>query len=112
MRNPDEELERLKAVCAGAELWYEAENQPLVYLPDYGFHAIGKSHRMDALLCPRQHSSAGYPTRLFLEKKIGTGGNWNIFNVKGRSWHARSWEKVSADQPWINILAAHLGNFE
>ena len=105
--SPQDELEKLKAVCPEAELWDE-NGKPLVYMPDCSFFAGGKSHKMDILLSPRKHDSGGYPTRLFFHKKVSEQGNWNMHSVKGRTWHACSWDNVRADQPWMDILAAHL----
>lgn len=76
--------------------------------------SVGESVRhMDALLCSQEHS--GYKTRLFLAEPVegrqsinGQAANWTEHAILGRTWHSWSWQGVLADQPLLQILAAHL----
>jgi hypothetical protein len=107
MASADEELSKLKRKCKQAELWDEG-GQPLVYLPGLSVESDGTAHVVNALLCPRARDS--YPTRLFLSKPFPSKGqNWNVFNIKGLTWHACSLSGVPAALSWIEILANHLG---
>ena len=63
------ELDRLKALCPGAELWDEG-GAPLVFLPDMKVEASGAVHLVDLLLCPRARDS--YETRLFFSAQLPT----------------------------------------
>jgi hypothetical protein len=80
---------------------------PYVFFPVLKFDSGNTPHAMPALLCPANRD--GYPTRLFLEKKIPSrGNNWNVFQIRSRSWWACSWRDVPASLPWLAILANHL----
>jgi hypothetical protein len=99
------EFEKLKALHVGAVLLSEGGN-PVVYLPDFSFRAVGKDEKMDLLLHPSFHS--GYATRLFFQRRTAKEGNWNTHQVADREWWALSWKDVPASLPWTNILCAHL----
>lgn len=106
MSNPAAELETLKALCPEAELWEEG-GQPLAFLPNLQIKSDGAPHQTDGLLWPGPRD--GYETRLFLSRPFpAKGQNWNVFNIKGRAWHACSWNGVPASLPWLQILANHL----
>lgn len=105
MSDPARELARLRALCPGAELWQEA-GAPLVYLPGLQVESAGVLHPVDALLCPRERDS--YETRLFLSVQLPKAINWTLAIVMARTWHVASWRGIAADQPWLDILGAHL----
>lgn len=112
MIDVEKKFEALKRIFSSAELVFERE-EPLVLLPALKFPSGNSAHETDALLCPRQHSSASYPTRLFLETQPPKGGqNWNLFQVLGRTWRACSWNNVPATLTWTEILFAHLRAFK
>lgn len=84
-----------------------------VFIPDLPVQVGDAIHRMDALLCPQEHP--GYSTRLFLGQSIvgrdqikGKPANWTQHSILGRLWHTWSWQGVAANQPLLQILAAHL----
>ena len=106
MTDVNEQLATMRSLCQGAELWEEG-GRPLVFLPGLKVHSGGEVHTVDGLLCPRDRD--GYETRLFLSKAFpGKVANWNVFNIKGRTWHSPSWQGVSAKLPWLEILGGHL----
>lgn len=112
MKDVEQKFECLKRLFPNAQLAFE-RNEPFAFLPSFKFATGGRDHVTDVLLCPRQHASAGYPTRLFLEKQPPKGGqNWNVFQVLGRTWRACSWKDVPATLTWPEILFAHLGAFK
>ncbi len=106
------ELAKLQKVFPAAELWDEG-GQPLVFIPDLCFRSAGKIIQTDGLLCPRQHSSAGYATRLFLRHQVpNKGQNWAQHVIRGMTgWFSPSYENVPASLPWLEILAAHLRGY-
>ncbi len=99
------ELARLRALSPNAELWTEAGG-PLVYMPDLTVQSGGAKHKVDALLCPRPRD--GYLTRLFFSVPLGGGRAWTPYAIMAGNWFAFSWQGISADQPWLDILASHL----
>lgn len=99
-------LRALQLVCRGAELWEEGA-RPYVFLPRLKVEHAGKVEPVDALLAPRGDGS--YATRLYLDKPFANRGqNWRVYSILGRTWHAMSWNGVSAALPWLQILANHL----
>jgi hypothetical protein len=109
---PQAELAKLQKVYAAAELWDEG-GQPLVFIPGLCIRSGRAVIQTDAVLCPRQHSSAGYPTRLFLRQQIpNRGQNWAQHVIRGISgWFSPSYDRVPASLPWMEILAAHLRGY-
>lgn len=105
MNEYDAQVIRLRAVCPGAELWTEC-GSPLVYLPDMKVESANKVHAVDVLLCPRERDS--YLTRLFFSARLPADRNWQSFSLMARTWYAISWQGISADQPWLDILGSHL----
>lgn len=105
MTDHDKQLERLRALCPGAELWNEA-GAPLVFLPDLKVESAGATHTIDALLCPRARDN--YESRLYFSRQLPANRNWGAHNLMTRTWWAFSWQGISAGQPWIDILAGHL----
>lgn len=64
-------------------------------------------HVVDVLLCPRARDN--YQTRLFFSMRLPVERNWQSFSLMTRTWYAVSWQGISADQPWLDILGSHLG---
>ena len=101
-----EEVEKLRRLCRGAELWDEG-GQEIVFLPDLRFESSSGRREMDALLWPAPRD--GYESRLFLSEAIpARAGHNGAANIKGRPWYAVSWRGVSASLPWVEVLANHL----
>lgn len=110
MKNTESEFASIKHMCLAAKLLTEG-GKPCVLLPELQFQMAGVLGKMTLLLVPSEHS--GYQTRLFFEKKIeGRGQNWNQHRVVEKQWWAPSWQGVSADLPWLDILLAHLRSVE
>ena len=105
MIDADTNLARLRTLSAGAELWSEPSGT-LVYLPGLQVLSGGKTHVVDALLCPRARD--GYFTRLFFSEPLPVARNWTAYSILARPWHAISWQGVPAEQSWLDILACHL----
>lgn len=102
------ELRPIAALCDG-EVSYRTDNwRRLIYMQGLRFYAAGAERKMDALLC-LNHNNAAYPTKLYLAENVGAGVNWNeTAYLLGQQWHTFSWRDVGANQPPIEILAAHL----
>lgn len=68
---------------------------------------------LDALLCPQGRD--GYPSRLFLEKRVScrNARNWNATDVRilERNWFAVSWRVNTPNLRLAQLLAAHLEAF-
>ena len=80
----------------------------LIYMEKLRFLVGTKQCVMDAILC-LNHDNATYPTKLYLAENVGGGLNWNeSAYLLGRNWPTFSWRDVPANQPYIDILAAHL----
>lgn len=111
MSDVSKQLALVRGAYPKAELWSEG-GRNYVYIAGIQFESRAGKVRADALLCPGEHP--GYPTRLFLSRKIeGTGANFNSNAViGGRSWNAASWDNVPAALPWLEILASHLRAFQ
>ncbi len=106
MTNPAAEMANLKIMHAAAAFHTEG-GQPVAFLPQFGFTAAGRPHRMDLLLVPFAHSN--YETRLFFEHQIeGRGANWTQHRILERNWCAPSWNHVPASLSWTKMLSAHL----
>lgn len=103
--NAAEEVAKLQAMFSGAEALADGAHT-FVFLPRLQILS-GQLLERDALLCPHAHS--GYRTRLFLSAPIPRkGANWTRHVLFTRTWHTWSWQNISADQAWANILANHL----
>lgn len=112
MSDPHLKFEALQRIFPNGQLLFERK-EPFALLSALKIPSGNKEHVTDALLCPHRHSSASYPTRLFLEKQPPRGGqHWNVFQVLGRSWRGCSWDKVPASLSWPEILFAHLRVFK
>lgn len=106
MTGHSDEIARLRTLCSGATLWDEA-GEPLVFLPDLKVESAGAVHTVDALLCPRMRD--GYETRLYYSRQLPAPRAWSTHAVMAGSWSTFSWQGISASQPWLDILASHLG---
>lgn len=105
MRDPAEELDRLRALCPEAELWPEGGRHAAI-LPRFAFKHRGTAAVEDLLLVPFAHS--GYETRLFFRRQLTTDQTWHAHVVCGQTWWSPSWRGVLEDRPWTEILADHL----
>lgn len=105
MTDRSAQLARLQTLCRGAELWDDATG-PVVHLPEIKVESGGSLHTVDALLWPAGRD--GYDTRLFFSAKLPVNRNWQVYNVLTKTWHAISWNGISGNQPWLDILAGHL----
>lgn len=107
MKDAASQLQALRAVWADAELVGDGEKK-YVLLPNLLVKSSGRAKAVAALLRPWANGD-GYTTRLFFSERFSPkGANWNVFNILGRTWHACSWQSVSEDLPWLEILASHL----
>jgi hypothetical protein len=90
-------------VCFKAEGW-----RKLIYMEKLRFRVGSRQCVMDAILC-LNHDNPTYPTKLYLAENVGGGLNWHETGyLLGRSWPTFSWKDVPANQPYLDILAAHL----
>ena len=103
--NPTEELRGISDIWPEAQLRADGGN-PAIFLPQFHFESGGAAVTMDLLLYPQSHG--GYVTRLFFRSRLSRGPNWKAHFVCGETWWAPSWQSVSANQPWMSILAGHL----
>lgn len=104
----------LHALYPGAERW-EVFERTFVYIPGLVVQTTTGPMKVDALLSPHSVPQyGGYPTRLFVNCRLPDSEkakNWQPHQVLGEQWWAVSWQGVSSDQPWQQILAAHLHAF-
>jgi len=108
MLRPIDEMEDLRRICPGAREMSEGGVE-YIFLPELKHPCAPGT--LDALLCPQQHSSGGYPTRLFLSVNLGKWPNWSTHTILSRNWHTWSWNSVPADQRLAQILAQHMMAF-
>lgn len=112
MRDASVELIGLQGMNADATLHSEG-GKPFVHLPNTRFRSTGVARTMNLLLQPWGHDN-NYTTRLYFDQKIlGTtqnwlDKNWSQHTLLSRNWWTPSWKLVAADQPWTDILMAHL----
>lgn len=106
MSAPEEQMRALREVNPEAHTLKEGGTS-YVSLPKQPIQ-VGEQWRLvDCLLCPSKHG--GYDTRLFLAEPIRERAlNWKVEAILGRGWHTFSWNGISASQPWVQILLAHL----
>jgi hypothetical protein len=104
----EEELDAIRAVCAG-EVSYRTDGwRQVIYMEGLRFKTEGGHREMDALLV-LNHDNQTYPTKLYLAENVGCGLNWNeTAYILGRNWQTFSWAKVSSDLSPIEALANHL----
>ena len=104
----DEKLRPIALLCDGQVSFRTDGWRNLIYMQGLRFYVAGTERKMDAVLC-LNHDNPTYPTKLYLTEPVGAGLNWNeTAYLLGRNWHSFSWRDVSATQPPIEILAAHL----
>ncbi len=103
-----ETLAPIAALCDG-EVSFKTEGwRKLIYMQRLRFWVGSRERAMDALLC-LNHDNPTYPTKLYLAENVGGGLNWNeSAYLLGRHWPTFSWSGVHANQPYVDILAAHL----
>ncbi len=108
----DGRLQALQAVYPSA-LTVRDGPYELIHFPKLAIQVGGEELKLEALLCPQAHK--GYVTRLFLSQSLRSfpsvrakTANWTSEPFLGRQWHTWSWQGVSADQPLLSMLAAHL----
>ena len=107
MSDPALELKSMKRYWPDAELVGDGEKK-YVLLPTLIVRHGAETKVITALLRPWTNGD-GYTTRLFFSERFtAKGSNWNVFNILGRTWHACSWQSVSEDLPWLEIVASHL----
>lgn len=97
-------LEEIAALCSSAAVMEEGGltyvHLPRIVLPD--------GEDAEALLCLSGRD--GYPTRLFLSRRVaGKGNNWSVHRILDKVWHTWSWRDVPADLRPIEVLMSHLG---
>ncbi|WP_035968396.1 hypothetical protein [Bradyrhizobium sp. WSM1417] len=105
----DESLRPIAQLCDGVVSFQTEGWRKLIYMEKLRFRVGSSSHVMDAILC-LNHDNPAYPTKLYLAANVGGEGlNWNEqAYLLGRNWPTFSWKDVPADQPYVDILAAHL----
>lgn len=95
-------------LCDGGASFKTEGWRKLIYMKGLRFWVGSKQFVMDAILC-LNHDNPTYPTKLYLADNVGGGVNWNeSAYLLGRNWPTFSWRDVPANQPYIDILAAHL----
>jgi hypothetical protein len=104
----DASLLPIAELCDGKASFKTEGWRKLIYMERLRFRVGAKEYVMDAILC-LNHDNPTYPTKLYLAENVGGGLNWNETGyLLGRNWPTFSWKDVPADQPYIDILAAHL----
>ena len=105
------QLASLRALSPQAELMTEG-GQTVAYLPSVQFVARGAQVTRDLLLWPA--AKDGYETRLFLSAEVPSSVTrvWTVYGLCANTWWAVSWQAVSAQLPWIEMVAAHLRAFQ
>lgn len=108
------EIGALRALHPDAE-GVQVAGRTFVFIPNMPVRTHAGVTVVDALLCPHQIDPAGgYMTRLYINVQVPStakANNWTTHQYLGRQWWTVSWQGVSADQAWSQILAAHLGAF-
>jgi hypothetical protein len=105
----DESLRPIAQLCDGKVSFLTEGWRKLILMEKLRFRVGAREHVMDAILC-LNHDNPTYPTKLYFATNVGGQGlNWNeTAYLLGRHWHTFSWRDVPADQPYLDILAAHL----
>lgn len=99
-------LDELHEISPQAEPMHEA-GLDYVFLPGLKLPPGRDPAVADGLLC--LNAREGYPSRLFLSVALrDRGGNWNSYQILGRTWYSWSWNHVQANQRPAQILAQHL----
>ncbi len=111
MQFPDEQVEEVKEICPGAQL-YEEASIAYFFLPKLGTPNGCSPEQVDALLCPTAHH--GYTSRLFFAQRITSpqSRNWSTeARIMERMWHAISWNIPETNLRLAQILALQLRAF-
>jgi hypothetical protein len=105
----DASLRPIAQVCDGKVSFKTEGWRQLILMEKLRFRVGQSEHIMDAILC-LNHDNPTYPTKLYFAANVGGEGlNWNeTAYLLGRNWHTFSWRDVPTDQPYFDILAAHL----
>ncbi len=104
----DASLRPIAELCDGNVSFKSEGWRKLIYMEKLRFWVGARQCVMDAMLC-LNHDNPSYPTKLYLAENVGCGLNWNeSAYLLGRNWPTFSWRDVPANQPYIDILAAHL----
>ena len=110
MRVPSDQVEALKALFP--ERVSLLEEGTITYILIRGVIPPGQDSEVDLLLCPTARD--GYPSRLFLSKKVAspTPRNWNgSVRIGERTWFAISW-RVPTGLTLIEMITIHLRAFK
>lgn len=111
MQFPDEQVEEVKGICPGVQL-YEEASIAYFFLPDLSTPDGCSPAQIDGLLCPSAHH--GYKSRLFFGQRMTSPQprNWNTeARIMERTWYAISWDIPETNLRLAQILALHLGAF-
>lgn len=104
----DPSLLPIAELCDGKVSFKSEGWRKLIYMEKLRFRVGATQYVTDAILC-LNHDNATYPTKLYLAQNVGGGINWNEnAYLLGRNWPTFSWSGVTPDQPYLDILAAHL----
>jgi hypothetical protein len=107
---PEEQIELLREICPGAQLFDEAGGK-VAYMPGFEWPHLTVEQKMDLLLIPFPHS--GYDNRLFFDHQLPPGRNpsqpvWTQQSAIGRTWMAPSVREIANSRPWREMVAAFL----
>ena len=111
MSYPEDQVEELKQICAGARQCSES-GVPYFFLPGLRLPDGCSPEQVDALLCPTAHH--GYSSRLFLAEQVRSpqSRNWSTTaRLFERNWHAISWNFAQTNLRLAQILALQLRAF-
>jgi len=103
----ESEIKELSQLCTEVEVLTEG-TLTFILLRGLQFQHKRELIKIDALICPQKHD--GYPTRIFLDRKLEIDGtaNWKVYQFLGSNWHSWSWNNIPKEQRLIQILADHL----
>ncbi|TIL83045.1 MAG: hypothetical protein E5Y89_02435 [Mesorhizobium sp.] len=104
----DDGLGPVRDLCDGKVTFRTEGWRKLIHMEKLRLLVGATQHVIDGILC-LNHDNPTYPTKLYLAENVGGGLNWNeSAYLLGRNWHTFSWRDVHANQPYLDILAAHL----
>lgn len=104
----DDGLGLIREFCNGAVTRLKDGWRDLIHMEQLHLLIGGQERVTDAVLC-LNHENSSYPTKLYFAENLGAGLNWNeTAYMLGRQWHTYSWSGVLPNQPFADILAAHL----
>lgn len=110
MKTADQQIDDLRVVFPDVQR-VEVGGLACALIPALPIDTVGGPVTRRAILFP--YPENGYSTRLFLDQAVDIGKpvNWQERSVRGAQWWARSWNFVSADMPWLQILLGHMRAF-